>query len=124
MPFIQELGLSGTAHLLYPSPHPFHTIDLVFGAEFYPRKILGGIINNKKRFYTTLKIKKKMIDVNLIKLISENLSVGNPTAIFISFTLVALSIVFPFICYAEITKKKVSPGGYLLKQPNQLELLL
>lgn len=50
-----------------------------------------------------------MIDVNLVKLIRENLSVGNPTAIFISFTLVALSIVFPFICFAELTKKKVSP---------------
>ncbi|PPS97786.1 Uncharacterized protein GY17_00000257 [Cryptosporidium hominis] len=48
-----------------------------------------------------------MLDVNLIKLIRENLSVGNPTAIFISFTLITLSIVFPFICYAELTKKKV-----------------
>ncbi|KAH8584307.1 uncharacterized protein ELE39_002401 [Cryptosporidium sp. chipmunk genotype I] len=48
-----------------------------------------------------------MIDVNFVKLIREHLSVGNPTAIFISFTLITLSIVFPFICYAELTKKKV-----------------
>ncbi|KAJ1613065.1 hypothetical protein OJ253_325 [Cryptosporidium canis] len=46
-----------------------------------------------------------MISVSFIKLISENLSVGNPTAIFILFILVTLSIVFPFICYAELTKK-------------------
>ncbi|OII73144.1 uncharacterized protein cubi_02375 [Cryptosporidium ubiquitum] len=48
-----------------------------------------------------------MIYLNFIQLIKENLSVGNPTAIFISFTLITLSIVFPFICYVELTKKKV-----------------
>ncbi|KAL3127598.1 hypothetical protein CHM_6g2505 [Cryptosporidium hominis] len=60
-----------------------------------------------------------MLDVNLIKLIRENLSVGNPTAIFISFTLITLSIVFPFICYAELTKKKQSSKSNQKKTPSK-----
>ncbi|KAF7457042.1 putative integral membrane protein [Cryptosporidium felis] len=48
-----------------------------------------------------------MANFNIIKLLTENLSVGNPTAIFICFTSLILFLVFPFVFYAEIAKKKI-----------------
>ncbi|KAK6588037.1 hypothetical protein RS030_71065 [Cryptosporidium xiaoi] len=50
--------------------------------------------------------------IGAIEFIRNNLLVGNPTAIFICFVIAALSVLFPYICFAELTKKK-------LKKPNR-----
>ncbi|KAH8739361.1 hypothetical protein FG386_000333 [Cryptosporidium ryanae] len=47
----------------------------------------------------------------MIEFIKNNISIGNPTAIFICFVLVTLSILFPYICFAELTKKKLKKAN-------------